>query len=85
MIELILAVMVGSASNTVSNCKLDHSEYEITRQGAPIDRKYTYIKNNHKITEMLSPKGESWISIEKDNKTMTYSLKCAFSDKSLVY
>lgn len=85
MTELILALMVGSASNTIANCKLQHSDQEIIRHAVPLDKKYSYLRNGHKITEMISQKGESWISINKDNKTMTYSIKCAFSNKSLVY
>lgn len=85
MTELILALMVGSASNMVANCKLDHSEQEIVRHAVPLDKSYTYLRNGHKVTEMISPKGESWITIQKGDKKMTYSIKCAFFDKSLVY
>jgi len=84
MIELILAVMVGTASNTVAKCNLDHSYQTITRQGVPLDKKYSYLRNGHKITEMISPKGESWITIEKENKSMTYAIKCEFSNKNVV-
>ena len=76
--------MIGNG-NVTATCMMDHSDYEFTRQGVSLGYKNSYFNKDHTITEMISQKGESWVSINKDNKTMTYSIKCAFFDKSLVY